>query len=119
MEFIIYFLVLGSGILYFILKFDTHQNKRMRRLYKENEELKPLFLMKAADRKLKILSTRLYGNAAPTSYTCEECMQKITSAPKQAVARQLGELVTEYNNGKVTVQNYNSRLTEMLGKVRN
>ena len=119
MEFILYFMVLGSGIMYFILKFDAHQNKRMRKLYKDNEQLKPLFLMKAADRKLKTLSTRLYGNDAPASYTCEECVEKITSAPKQVVARQLGELVTEYNDGKITVQNYNSKLNEMLSKVRN
>lgn len=114
MDFIIYFVIVGSALMYYILKFDTHQTKRMRKLYKENEDLKPMFMIKAADRKLKTLSIKLYGNIAPSSYTCAECMAKIGNEPKERAAHELGLLVTDYQSGNISVQNYNAKLGEML-----
>jgi hypothetical protein len=117
MVFILYFLIGGSVLMYYILKFDTHQSKRMRKLYKDNEDLKPMFMIKSAERKLRTLSNKLYGAIPPGSYTCEECMQKIANEPKQLAARELGELVTKYNSGSISVQNYNAKLAEMLSVV--
>ena len=118
MAFGLYFLIAGSALMYYILKFDTHQTKRMRQLYKDNEEMKPMFMMKAADRKLKTLSTALYGNISPGSYTCEDCMAKIGNEPKQLAARQLGQLVTAYNDGNINIKHYNAKLGEMLNTMR-
>jgi len=117
MEFILYFLIVGSALMYFILKFDTHQNKRMRKLYKENEDLKPLFLERSTEQKLKTLNTKLYGKAVPELHDTETVRAQLNGSPKGLVARQLGELITDYNDGKINIKNYNTRLNEMLHQV--
>ena len=103
--------------MYFILKFDTHQHKRMHKLYKDNEDLQPLFLKRAAEIKLKNLNTKLYGNAAPDAEEAGQHRIKLNGSPKGLVARQLAELISDYDAGKVNIKNYNTRLIEMLNMV--
>lgn len=114
MEFILYFLVVGSALMYFILKFDTHQHKRMRKLYKDNENLQPLFLQKSAEQKLKKINTKLYGEATPALQHTTAQRVRFNGSPKGLVARKLAELLTDYDTGKVEIKDYNVKLTELL-----
>lgn len=118
MVFILYFLIVGSALMFYILKFDTHQHKRMNKLYKDNEDLQPLFLKKSAEQKLKTLNTTLYGESAPAPNQAEAKRISLNGSPKGLVARQLAELITGYEAGTVDIKGYNAGLSEMLAKVK-
>jgi hypothetical protein len=118
MVFILYFLIVGSALMFYILKFDTHQHKRMSKLYKENEDLQPLFLKKSAEQKLKTLNTKLYGVANPAPTESEATRVSLNGSPKGLVARQLAELIHNYDAGTVDIKTYNAGLSEMLAKVK-
>jgi len=103
--------------MFFILKFDTHQSKRMRKLYKENEDLQPLFLQRSAEQKLKTLHTKLNGYMTPGAHDTMGYPLNGSNNRKQAVANQLNELIADYNNGEINIKNYNTRLNELISMV--
>ncbi|MDB5287549.1 MAG: hypothetical protein JWR05_2498 [Mucilaginibacter sp.] len=51
------FLVVGSVIVYFILKFDKQQRRKMRVILNGIKDVQPLFVQKATVQKLTILKS--------------------------------------------------------------
>ena len=98
------FLVVGSVIVYLILRFDKLQRRKMNILLTGAKDVQPLFMQKAAIQKLTTLKS-----AANEGADDKEMRQKI--------AKQLDELVTDYDKGRVTLPDYCKRLNRLLAQV--
>jgi len=95
----LFFLVIGSVIVYFILKYDKQQRSKMDAILAQTRDVQPLFLAKAASTKLKAIKPEL------------------NSDERQAIAQQLDELVAAYDKGQVTLPEYCNRLNRLLAMV--
>jgi hypothetical protein len=96
------FLIVGSVIVYLILRFDKLQRRKMNILLTGAKDVQPLFMQRAAIQKLTSLKAANEGDD-------KEMRQKI--------AKQLDELVTDYDKGRVTLPDYCKRLNRLLAQV--
>lgn len=99
----LFFLCIGSLIVYFILKFDKLQRRKMQIMLKGTKDVQPLFMRRSAVQKLTTLHA-----------TGESAEQKQV---RLKVAQQLDILVTEYDKGQVSLPDYCTRLNRLLGQV--
>ena len=98
----LFFLGVGSVIVYFILKFDKLQRRKMQIMLNGTKDVQPLFMRRAAVQKLTALKSIN------------------SSAEQQArlkVAKQLDELVADYDKGQVSLPDYCNRLNRLLAQV--
>ncbi|TSD67504.1 hypothetical protein FFF34_008970 [Inquilinus sp. KBS0705] len=96
-----FFLVIGSVIVYLILKFDTIQRQKLNRIMASTRDVKPLFEQQATGDKLHTIKKKCSDNAI---------------AHKQ-IAQQLDELVANYDKGKISLPDYCSQLNRLLAMV--
>ncbi|NHA04078.1 hypothetical protein G7092_09735 [Mucilaginibacter sp. HC2] len=100
MSFFYFFLVIGSVIVYLILRFDKQQRRKQKMLLKQTSDVQPLLLMQSLGQKLRRLNEALAQNVA-----------------KSEINAQLKKITADYNCGRITIQVYNSRLNELLQRV--
>lgn len=100
MSFFYFFLVIGSVIVYLILRFDKQQRRKQKMLLKQTSDVQPLLLMQSLGQKLRRLNEALAQNVA-----------------KNEINAQLKKITADYNCGRITIQVYNSRLNELLQRV--
>ena len=117
MESILLLLILAPTALFLILKFDTKQNRRVKKVLKETNNMEPLFLLRATEQKLKVLNTQLYGNIAMIANGTHSGRININEGARQMLTSQLSKLTSDYNAGDIGLKEYNSRLNEMIQTV--
>ena len=100
MNFFYFFLVIGSVVVYLILRFDKLQRRKQRILLKQTDDVQPLLLMQSLRQKLKRLN--------------EAVIQK---SVKSEIGDQLKKLTTDYNRGLINMQMYNNQLNELLQRI--
>lgn len=94
-----FFLVVGSVIVYFILKYDKQQRHKMSKLVAETRNVQPLLMAKAINHKLKSIKPELNSDS------------------RRDIAKQLDELVAAYDRGQVTLPDYCHKLNSLLSMV--
>ncbi|MFI5157663.1 MAG: hypothetical protein ACHQF4_02290 [Sphingobacteriales bacterium] len=117
MESILLLLILAPTALFLILKFDTKQNRKVKKILKDTHNIEPLFLMRAAEQKLKVLNTQLYGNIALIANGAHSGRININEGARQMLTSQLSRLISDYNSGELNLKEYNSKLGEMVQTV--
>lgn len=95
----LFFLVIGSLIVYFILKYDKLQRTRMNAILAKTRDVKPLFMNKAMSNKLRLIKPELNLDS------------------RRDIAKQLDELVVAYEKGQVSLPEYCSKLNHLLAMV--
>ncbi|MBD1394513.1 hypothetical protein [Mucilaginibacter glaciei] len=97
------FLVIGSIIVFLILKFDKLQRRKMQIMMTGTKDVQPLFMQKAAVHKL----TAIKSNSVSVE----------NSQVRMKVAKQIDELVEGYDKGEIALPEYCSRLNRLLAQV--
>jgi len=110
-------LILAPTALFLILKFDTKQNRRIKKVLKDTRTMEPLFLMRATEQKLKELNTQLYGNIALIANGTHSGRININEGVRQMLTTQLNKVIGDYNSGALTLKDYNAKLSEMIKTV--
>ncbi|AMR33858.1 hypothetical protein A0256_21650 [Mucilaginibacter sp. PAMC 26640] len=95
----IFFLLIGSLIVYFILKFDKLQRNKMKSILSKTRDVKPLLMTKAVSQKLRTIKPELNHES------------------RSDISKQLDELVEAFDKGQVTLPEYCSRLNRLLTMV--
>lgn len=117
MESVLLLLILAPTALFLILKFDTKQNRKIKKVLKDTHNIEPLFLMRATEQKLKELHTQLYGNITLIANGTHSGRININEGARQMLTAQLSKLTSDYNVGELSLKEYNSKLSEMIQTV--
>ncbi|OOQ59261.1 hypothetical protein [Mucilaginibacter pedocola] len=94
-----FFLLLGSTIVYFILRYDKTQRTKMNGILAQTQDVKPLLMAKAINHKLKAIKPQL------------------NHENRRDIAKQLDDLVAAYDRGQVSLPEYCTRLNNLLAMV--
>ena len=117
MESVLLLLILAPTALFLILKFDTKQNRKIKKVLKDTHNIEPLFLMRATEQKLKELHTQLYGNITLRANGTHSGRININEGARQMLTTQLNKLTSDYNSSELSLKEYNSKLSEMIQTV--
>jgi hypothetical protein len=117
MESVLLLLILAPTALFLILKFDTKQNRKIKKVLKDTHNIEPLFLMRATEQKLKELHTQLYGNITLIANGTHSGRININEGARQMLTTQLSKLTSDYNSSELSLKEYNSKLSEMIQTV--
>ncbi|MET3980824.1 hypothetical protein ABIB62_003428 [Mucilaginibacter sp. UYP25] len=93
-----YFLVIGSVLVYLILKFDKQNRKKRNKILVQAKDVQPMYMRKAAQQKVNNIKTALSD-------------EKID---RRMVEKQLDELVKEYDQGHISLPDYCNKLNQLL-----
>ncbi|TWR27473.1 hypothetical protein FPZ43_13435 [Mucilaginibacter pallidiroseus] len=96
------FAVIGSVLVYLILLFDKRQRRKLKAVLSKTGDVKPLFMVRAANEKL---------------HTIKQICDNDASAARTLVARQLDELVADYDKGNISLNDYCNKLNRLLAMV--
>lgn len=94
-------MVVGSIIVFLILKFDKIQRRKMNIMLTGTKDVQPLLMQKAAIHKL----------------TAIKCAESTPSKVRLKVAKQLDELVEGYDKGQISLPDYCARLNRLLAQM--
>lgn len=97
----------GSALVFLILQFDKQQRKRVSTLIKSTNDVQPLLMMQSMGQKLSEINTVLTANTYNTV---------IPAHVKQEIELQLRQITYDYNNGHISMQVYNNKLSDLLEK---
>jgi hypothetical protein len=117
MESILLLLILAPTALFLILKFDTKQSRKVKKILEDTHNIEPLFLMRSTEQKLKELNTQLYGNIALIANGVHSGRININEGARQMLTSQLSKLTSDYNSGELNLKEYNNKLSEMIQTV--
>jgi hypothetical protein len=92
------FLVIGSAIVYLILKFDQQNRKKLNKILIQAKDVQPMYMRKSARQKVQSLKI-----------ACAD--QRVDRA---LVEQQLDELVKEYDKGHISLPDYCRQLNRLL-----
>ncbi|MGY4537684.1 hypothetical protein ACVW0P_002103 [Mucilaginibacter sp. UYNi724] len=93
-----YFLVIGSVLVYLILKFDKQNRKKRNKILVQAKDVQPMYMRKAAQQKVNNIKIALSD-------------EKID---RRMVEKQLDELVKEYDQGHISLPDYCNKLNQLL-----
>jgi hypothetical protein len=117
MESILLLLILAPTALFLIFKFDNKQSRKVKKVLKDTNNIQPLFLLRAVENKLNELNTKLYGNVALIANGAHSGRENINEGVRQMLTEQLSKLIGEYNNGHLSLKDYNYKLGDLLETV--
>ena len=112
MENFFYFLAIGAIIVFLILRFDKKQRRKVKKVLKETKNVQPLFLLKSTEEKLSVLNSILYGHVTRAVNGVNRI--NLDESARQMLSAQLGNLIQDYNCGKITLKAYHSELKGLL-----
>lgn len=118
MEAVLYFLGIAILMASVFLVLDTQQNRRLNKLTKETKNVPPLFLQRSAELKLNTLNSFLYDNVPQTGMVPAPAKRGLTDRTRQELSAQLSIVIHERNSGKLSLQDYNGKLSELLSLTR-
>lgn len=93
-----YFLVIGSVLVYLIVKFDKQNRKKRNKILVQAKDVQPMYMRKAAQQKVNNIKIALSD-------------EKID---RRMVEKQLDELVKEYDQGHISLPDYCNKLNQLL-----
>ena len=100
MSFFYFFLIIGSVVVYLILRFDKLQRRKQQTLLKQTSDVEPLLLMQSLRQKLNRLNEVITQHSA-----------------QNEIGDQLKKISTDYNCGRISMQAYNNQLNELLKRM--
>jgi uncharacterized membrane-anchored protein YhcB (DUF1043 family) len=100
MSFFYFFLIIGSVVVYLILRFDKLQRRKQKILQKQTGDVEPLLLMQSLRQKLNRLNEVITQHSA-----------------QNEIGDQLKKISTDYNCGRISMQAYNNQLNELLKRM--
>ncbi|MGN8072768.1 hypothetical protein [Mucilaginibacter sp. SG564] len=100
MSFFYFFLIVGSLVVYLILKFDKQQRHKQKMLLKKISDVEPLLLMESLKQKVNRLNEVITRHSA-----------------KSEMGDQLKKITADYNRGQISMQAYNNELNELLKRM--
>ncbi|MEO3408034.1 hypothetical protein AAFN85_29220 [Mucilaginibacter sp. CAU 1740] len=107
MSYFYIFLVGGSALVFLILQFDKQQRKRVNTLLKSTNDVQPLLMMQRMGQKLSEINTVLTASTHNTD---------VPANVKREIELQLRQITYDYNNGHISLQAYNNKLSDLLEK---
>ncbi len=119
MEIVFYFFGIAFFVATVFLMLDTQQNRRVNKLAKDTRNVPPLFLQRAVEQKLTTLNSFLYESGAQGNMLPQPAKIRLNDHARQNLSAQLSMIMDERNSGKLSLQAYNGKLTELLSKTRN
>ena len=100
MSFFYFFLIIGSVVVYLILRFDKLQRRKQKTLLKQTGDVEPLLLMQSLRQKLNRLNEVITQHSA-----------------QNEIGDQLKKISTDYNCGRINMQAYNNQLNDLLKRM--
>ncbi len=100
MNFFYLFLVIGSVVVYLILRFDKLQRRKQRMLLKQANNVQPLLLMQSLQQKLSRLNKAMVHNSTQSK-----------------IGNQFKKISADYNRGQINMQVYCNQLNELLQRI--
>ncbi|RFZ85599.1 hypothetical protein DYU05_08380 [Mucilaginibacter terrenus] len=85
--------------MYFILQYDKQQRNKMKKILTQTQDVQPLFMAKAINNKIKKIKPEL------------------NAADRTDIAKQLDELVENYDRGRISLPDYCHKLNDLLSMV--
>ena len=119
MEIVFYFFGIAFLVATVFLMLDTQQNRRINKLAKETRNVPPLFLQRAVEQKLNMLNSFLYESGSQGNMMPQPAQIRLNDHARQSLSTQLSMIIDERNSGKLSLQAYNGKLTELLSETRN
>jgi hypothetical protein len=117
MEIVFYFFGIALLVASVFLLLDTQQNRRISKLAKDTRDVPPLFLQRAVEQKLNTLNTFLDHSIQANAFSAP-VNANLNDHKRQDLSAQLSHIIDERNSGKISLQAYNGRLTELLVAAR-
>jgi len=90
---------------FLILQFDKQQRRKVKKILNQTSDVQPLLMMQCLGQKLNKIHTVLTTNG----YNRNDV--------KQEIEAQLQQLTNDYNCGRISIQTYNNKLSELLERV--
>jgi hypothetical protein len=118
MEIVFYFFGIALLVASVFLMLDTQQNRRINKLAKETRNVPPLFLQRAVEQKLNTLNAFLYDGSAQGNMVPQTSKSRLNDNMRQNLSARLSSINDERNSGKISLQAYNGKLTELLTMTR-
>ena len=116
MEIFFYFVGIALIVASVFLMLDTQQSRRLNRLAKETRNVQPLFLQRSAELKLNTLNSFLYDNGIQGNVITTKV--RLNDHTRQTLSSQLSMIINDRSSGKISLQTYNGKLTELLSMTR-
>lgn len=116
MEAVLYFLGIALLVASVFLMLDMQQNRRLNKLAKETRNVPPLFLQRSAEQKLNTLNAFLYDVTPQTEIV--PAKRGVNDHTRQELSVRLSAVINEHRSGKISLQDYNGRLNELLSMTR-
>lgn len=116
MEIGVYFFGIALLVASVFLLLDTQQNRRLQKLSRETRNVEPLFLLRATEQKLNTLNAFLYGQN--TQNNMMPVKIGLPDGKRQALSARLSTIIDERNSGKISLQTYNGKLSELVTATR-
>jgi hypothetical protein len=114
------FLFGGVAFMIWILEFDKKQTKKANTIISESKSAPPMFMVKSTEQKINKLKDAL-NDDAPKRKTGRTSISKVYNNDdkntKQIKIEELLTLSAKYNNGQITLEDYNLKLDELLAQV--
>jgi hypothetical protein len=118
MEAVFYFFGIAVLVASVFLVLDTQQNRRLNKLTKETKNVQPLFLQRAIEQKLIAINSFLYDNTVRPDMMPVPVKREMSDRARQELSARLGVIISERNNGKISLQDYNGKLNDLLSRTR-
>jgi hypothetical protein len=117
MEDIVLYVVGAAVIVIFIIVLNHKKQKNtVNSFLKDAEEMQPIFLVKAVEKKLQNLYTALYEDGIKPGVS-ENAMPAKAINRKQALVQELEQLEKDYSSKKISLANYSDKLHTLQMKV--
>jgi uncharacterized membrane-anchored protein YhcB (DUF1043 family) len=99
------FLVAGVVIIFFILRYEKKNSKKVNSIMKANKNVPPLFMLRSAEVKLNAIKSALN---TPEEFVLER------HEFKKAASKQLDQLIENYNSQQIALSAYYAKLGALL-----
>jgi hypothetical protein len=116
------FLLGGIAFTIWILEFDKKQTKKINIVLKESKNVSQMFMLKSAEQKINKLKTALSDdglkNKSGKVSIANIYNNSSSENNKQLKIQELIVLSSKYNEGLISIEDYNSKLDELLEQVK-
>lgn len=114
MEAVLYFFGIAVLVASIFLMLDVQQSRRLNKLTKETINVQPLFLQRSIEQKLNTLNSYLYSSPASSEIVPAPVNKPSGDRSRQELSARLGIIMSERNSGKISLQDYNGKLNDLL-----
>src|SRR5258708_7325126 len=113
------FLFGGIAFMIWILEFDKKQIKKVNTVLRESKSVPPMFMLRSTEHKITKLTEALNIDAIKHSNgkASIEDIYNNDENNKQLKMQDLMHLSAQYNNGLLSLEEYNLKLDELLAQI--